>query len=143
MSHEDETRELTDADRHLLEFVRKLEGNSLEQLESAAKQLITLVTSLLGLFLGILAFKDAPTYLAYWDVKLLAGLALLAFLLTLFFALAAVLPREYRVADLNSMRLALITMLRRKRNALRAATLAFGISVTLIFLLALDILLRL
>ncbi len=142
MSREDETRELTDADRHLLDFIRSLEGKSLEQLESAAKQIITLVTSLLGLFLGILAFKDDPTYLAYWDVKLLAGLALLTFLAALFFALGVVLPREYHVSDLNSMRLALTAMLRRKRDALRAATLAFGLAVTLVFLLALDILLR-
>lgn len=138
----DGVRELTEADRHLLEFIRKLEDKSLESLESAAKQIITLVTSLLGLFLGILAFKDDPAYLAHWDVKLLGGAALLAFLVTLSFALAVVLPREHRVSDLNSMRIALTSMLGRKRDNLRAAMLLFGSAVLLTFLLALDILLR-
>lgn len=135
-------RELTEADRHLLDFIRKLEDKSLESLESAARQIITLVTGLLGLFLGILAFKDDPTYLAYWDVKALGVAALLAFLVTLLFALAVLLPREYRVSDLNSMREALTVMLRRKRDHLRRATFLFAAALFLTFLLALDILLR-
>ena len=137
-----QVREMTDADRRLIAFVQKLEDGSVDTLEAAARQIITLVTSLMALFLGILAFKDSPDFLVFSDVKLIGAAALGGLIAALFFALDAVLPREHNPQDLAAMREMLVDLLRYKRNALRRAMLAFGAAALLLLALMLDILFR-
>jgi hypothetical protein len=134
-------REMTDADRQVIAYMRELESKSLDTLEAAGRQIITLVTSLLGLFLGILAFKDNPAYLAYTDVKLLGALAGGGMLVALLFSLGVVIPRQYNPQDLGEIRRALQTMIQVKKQALYGASLAFGLSIVLLVALLLDLLL--
>lgn len=139
----DKVRSLTDADRRLIETMREMQAGSLETLEAAARQIITLVTSLLGLFFGILAFKDKPDFLALTEIKVLSMLAMGAYFVALFFALAVVIPRKYHPEDLGEMRATLETMLGYKRNTLRWAVAAFGTAVLLMLVIAFDLLIRL
>jgi hypothetical protein len=134
-------REITEADKRVIEYMQKLEAGSLDTLEAAARQIITLVTSLIGLFLGILAFKDDPAYLDHFEIKLLGALALGAFFIALLFALNVIMPREYKPQDLTTMRDALAAMLRRKRDSLRWANISFGAAILMVLLLTLFILL--
>ncbi len=134
---------LTPEDEALQSLFRNLEKNSLETLEAAARQIITLVTTLLGLFFGVLALKDDPAYLSALPVKALAALALGAFLAALFLALDVVLPRlqNYNRRDLTEMRRLYAALLRRKSGSLRRAQRAFGLGALLLFGLILTILL--
>ncbi|MBC7226887.1 MAG: hypothetical protein H5T61_06600 [Thermoflexales bacterium] len=93
---------LTPADERLIAYFQDLEQKSLDTLEGAARQLITLVTTLLGLFFGVLAFKDHPTYLALPAVRILGGLAAGFYVLTLFLALDVVMPRRLEVPLVHS-----------------------------------------
>ena len=140
--HLHDVREMDDADLRLIQFTRKLEEDSLDTLEAAARQIITLTTSLLGLFLGILAFKDTPDFLQLAEIKLLGIGALGLFLAALFFALNVVLPREFNPQDLDAMRAMIVDLLRYKRAALKRAISAFWIAALLLMLLILDVLIR-
>lgn len=135
--------ELSDSDKRLLALFDKLEAGSLDTLEAAARQIITLVTGLLGLFFGVLAFKDAPDYLAFGEVKALAALALGGLLTALFFALDVVTPRGYHPQDLTDMRSMLQEMLERKRKSLSWAIWVFGGAALMLLAVTLDILFRL
>ncbi|MGB9872892.1 MAG: hypothetical protein ACPLYD_14700, partial [Anaerolineae bacterium] len=109
--------------------------------EGAARQLITLVTTLLGLFFGVLAFKDNPAYLALPAVRVLGGLSAGLYVLALFLALDVVMPRRLEVplADLTRMRQLLRGLFDRKSRSLLWAQVAFALGtltlLTLILLL--------
>ncbi len=136
-----ESAPLSPADEHLAAYFQDLEQKSLDTLESAARQLITLVTTLLGLFFGVLAFKDNPHYLAFPAVRILGGLAAGFYVLALFLALDVVMPRRLEVpaANLTAMRRLLRALFERKRRSLRWAQVAFALGT--LALLALIILL--
>lgn len=130
------------SDERLEKLFDELESNSLETLESAARQIITLSTALLGAFFGLLAFKDAPSYLAFVEIKVIGAMALTAFLLSLFLALRAVSPRHYEFpqASLTAKRKALNEMLKLKRISVIWASWIFGIGAFLMLVVALYIL---
>ena len=133
---------LTEEDERLEKLFADMEQGSLKTLEDAARQLITLSTTLLGAFFGLLALKDAPAYLGFFEVKAMGALALSAFLLALTFALQAVSPKRYDYprASLNRKREILEEMLSTKHEAVNKAAWAFGIGAGLMLLAALDIL---
>lgn len=133
---------LSAEDERLEKLFDELEGDSIESLEDAARQIITLSTALLGAFFGLLAFKDAPAYLRFTEVKVIGALALVSFLASLFFALTAVSPKRYVFprANLTAKRAALENMLTRKHEAVRLASWVFGFGATMMLLAALDIL---
>jgi hypothetical protein len=137
-----ESGHLTTDDERLEKLFDEMESNSLETLENAARQIITLSTALLGAFFGLLAFKDAPTYLTFVEVKIIGAITLTAFLLSLFLALRAVSPRRYEFtqASLTAKRKVLNEMLKSKRDSVVLASLIFGIGAFLMLLAALDIL---
>ncbi len=120
---------LSPADEQLVEYFRDLERKSLDTLEGAARQLITLVTTLLGLFFGVLAFKDNPRYLACPAVRILGGLAAGFYVLTLFLALDVVMPRRMEVplANLTRMQRLLHRLFDRKSRSLQWAQVAFAL----------------
>ena len=55
-----ESMPLSPEDERLDKLFDEMETGSLKTLEDAARQIITLSTTLLGAFFGLLAFKDAP-----------------------------------------------------------------------------------
>ncbi len=136
-----ESAPLSPADERLVGYFRDLEQKSLETLEGAARQLITLVTTLLGLFFGVLAFKDNPAYLALPAVRALGGLSAGLYVLALFLALDVVMPRRLEVplADLTRMRRLLRGLFDRKSRSLLWAQVAFALGT--LALLALILLL--
>ena len=138
-----ESSPLTAEDARLEKLFDEMESGSLETLENAARQIITLSTTLLGAFFGLLAFKDVPSYLKYMDVKALGVLASGSFFVALLFALLAISPKQYNFprASLTKKREILDEMLRHKHNAVNWASWIFGIGAFLMLAAALDILL--
>ncbi len=135
---------LSPEDERLDKLFDEMETGSLKTLEDAARQIITLSTTLLGAFFGLLAFKDAPAYLKFVDVKVLGMLAAGTFFIALLFALIAISPKRYDFprASLTEKRRILDEMLMRKHNAVNWASWIFGFGALLMLAAALDILFR-
>lgn len=136
------SEKLTPADERLEALFDEMEKSSLDTLESAARQIITLCTTLLAAFWGILAFKDTPEYITCPDVKSLTAAALVSFFVALAFALRVVLPRHhlFHRADLTEKRAILHDMLKQKRTAQQRAARFFGIAAFMMLITALDVL---
>lgn len=120
---------LSEADEELYRFFRELEKESLKTLEEAARQIIGLVTTLLGLFFGVLAFSDNPAFLADGLIKALGTLSLAWLVAALFLALNVVMPRRLKApeADLTQMRDLLKGLFERKSRFLSLAQTAFAL----------------
>ena len=133
---------LSPEDERLDKLFDEMEQGSLNTLEDAARLIITLSTTLLGAFFGLLAFKDAPSYLKFVDVKVLGMLASGAFFVSLLFALLAVSPRRYNYAraNLTEKRKVLDEMLHHKHSSVNWAAWLFGLGTLLMLAAALDIL---
>lgn len=119
---------LDEADEDVKVFFETLERESLKTLEDAARQMIGLVTTLLGIFFGVLAFKDNPTFLDSPLVKILGVFSLWGLIAALFLSLDVVMPRLVNVpeANLTEMRGILRALFRRKSRSLAWAQWAFG-----------------
>ncbi len=138
-----ESSPLSPEDERLDKLFDEMEQGSLKTLEDAARQIITLSTALLGAFFGLLAFKDAPAYLGFCEIKVIGTGALLAFFVALFFALIAISPKRYDFprASLTAKRDILNEMLARKHRFVGLASWTFGAGALLMLAAALDILL--
>ncbi|MGQ9468085.1 MAG: hypothetical protein ACUVXE_10885 [Anaerolineae bacterium] len=125
-----EASPLSEADQGLLTYFKDLEKTSLETIDKAARQVITLVTTLLGLFFGVLAFGDAPAYLTHPGIRALGALTTVLYVAALFLALDVVTPRrvDLPTADLTAMRALLHRLLDRKSRSLLAAQVAFALA---------------
>lgn len=135
------TRELTDADKKLLELFDELHKSSLNFLDDAGKQLVTLITVLYGLFFGVFSFTDAPKYLVNSpEVKWLVVLTILVYFVALVLATLVFLPHKYQYStrSLTQMRTTLEEMLETKSFYLRWAYIVFAVG-TFLFALALMI----
>ena len=119
---------LDEADKELHEFFQNVQKDSLKTLEEAARQMIGLSTTLLGLYFGVLAFQDVPGFWGETGIKLLGAFSAGAFLAGLFFALDVIMPREIAIptADLTRMRALLEKLYKRKSRSLQWAQYAFG-----------------
>jgi len=139
-----ESTPLSPEDERLDKLFDEMEQGSLKTLEDAARQIITLSTTLLGAFFGLLAFKDAPSYLGYMEVKIISTLALISFMTALYFALRAVSPKRYIFshANLTAKRKILEEMLAHKHGMVNRASWIFGFGAFLMLVAALDILFR-
>lgn len=139
-----EAEPLSKADEDLIAYFKDLEQKSLDSIESAARQIINLVTTLLGLFFGVLAFKDDPTYLALNTVKFCGMFSTGLYIAALFFALDVVMPRRIDIpsADLTAMRELLLGLFDRKNRALLWAQIAFGIGTLFLLFLIFLLLMR-
>mgnify|MGYP001274496853 CR=1 FL=1 len=119
--------------RKLSAFFDTLEQESLTRLEEAARQVITLATTLLTLAVGLLALGgDAvPPHLAAPLVLAAGAATIVALFLALVAALDVVVPARYgyRQGSLADRRQALDAMLAHKSRALRAAVVFFGIAM--------------
>ena len=136
-----EVRPPTPDEEALVSLFAELEKTSLDRLDAGAQQVITLVTGLLGLFLGVLALGDAPPYLAHPDVRALGLMATGGFFVALLFALSALRPRPYTFSrhSLTQMRARLAEMREVKSRALRRAHWAFGFGILALVLLLVDL----
>ena len=132
---------LSDEDIRLEKLFDEMETTSLATVENAARQIITLSIALLGAFFGLLAFKDALTYLGFIEIKIIGSLALTSFMLSLLLALRAVAPRRYKFprSSLTAKRRILNEMLESKQGSTIWASWLFGIGAFLMLLAALDI----
>lgn len=139
-----ESAPLSPEDERLDKLFDEMETGSLKTLEDAARQIITLSTTLLGAFFGLLAFKDAPTYLGFLEVKIIGTLALISFMAALSFALQVISPKRYTFshANLTEKRKILEDMLAYKHGMVKWASFIFGVGAFLMLVAALDILLR-
>jgi hypothetical protein len=135
---------LNKADEDLLEYFKNLERNSLDAIEGAARQIISLVTTLLGLFFGVLAFKDNPSYLAADAIKILGVLSSGLYVIALFFALDVVMPRRFDIpaADLITMQKLLLNLFDHKNRSLLWAQITFGIGTLLLLAIIIILLFR-
>ncbi len=135
---------LSPEDERLDKLFDEMETGSLKTLEDAARQIITLSTTLLGAFFGLMAFKDAPTYLGFFEIKVIGTLALTCFMAALYFALQAVSPKRYTFshANLTAKRKILEEMLAHKHKMVNRASWIFGFGAFLMLVAALDILFR-
>lgn len=135
---------LSPEDERLDKLFDEMEQGSLKTLEDAARQIITLSTTLLGAFFGLLAFKDAPDYLGFCEVKVIGTLALISFMAALSFALRVVSPKRYTFshANLTAKRKILEDMLAHKHGMVNRASWIFGFGAFLMLVAALDILFR-
>jgi len=133
----------TPEEEALVAHFAEMEKRSLEVLEAGARQIITLVTGLLGLFLGVLSLKAPPAYLAYGEVRGLGLAIVVAYGTALGCALATVLPRPYpfRRHSLTQMQAQWEAMQRTKARWLHRASWAFGAGSLLLILLLADLLL--
>lgn len=140
-----ESVSLSPEDERLDKLFDEMETGSLKTLEDAARQIITLSTTLLGAFFGLLAFKDAPSYLGFFEVKVIGTLALISFMAALYYALQAVSPKRYTFshANLTAKRKILEEMLAHKHKTVNRASWIFGFGAFLMLAAALDILFRL
>lgn len=136
---------LTAEDRQLIEFFAGVRRSSLEALEAGARQLIGLVTTLLGLFFGVLAFKDEPAYLASPMIKMIGTFSAMGYIAALFTALAVVLPRELNVPryDLTAMRELLGDLYKHKSRFLSLSQACFAFGTLALLALILSLLYRL
>lgn len=139
-----ESAPLSPEDERLDKLFDEMETGSLKTLEDAARQIITLSTTLLGAFFGLMAFKDAPTYLRFFEIKVIGTLALTCFMAALYFALQAVSPKRYTFshANLTAKRKILEEMLAHKHEMVNGASWIFGSGAFLMLVAALDILFR-
>jgi hypothetical protein len=128
---------LSPEEEELGAYFSTLKRESLKSLEDGARQLIGLVTTLTGVFFGVLALRGAaPAGLTLAWVKLFGALALLSYFAALAFALKVVLPRRLDAPnhDLRAMRALLDDLFEYKSQALRLAQQAFSLAT--FFLLA-------
>lgn len=120
----------SDREAALRKFFAEQEVKSIDNLEAAARQIIQLVTALLGLLFGVLALSDGDavaalkTPLVFWPGLLALGLTLIG----LVCALAVIwpglsTPRAHVPADEER---AFAALLARKRDWLYRAVVAFG-----------------
>ena len=128
------SRRPTDEENDIADWFEKQEAESIDHLETAARQIITLVTTFYGLIFGVLALSS-DTFAASLRLPWVTGLgiaAVLLLLLALAAALRVVMPRRYSYgeASLDRMQAAYQNILNHKFRWLRRATLLFGLGLT-------------
>jgi len=135
---------LSPEDEGLNNLFDEMERTSLKTLEDAARQIITLSTTLLGAFFGLLAFKDAPSYLSYIEIKIIGTLALISFMAALIFSLRTISPQQYTYsqANLSAKRKILEELFKHKHGMVTRASRVFGSGVFLMLVVALIVLFR-
>jgi hypothetical protein len=104
-----------------------------DNLEAAARQIITLCSTLLGLLLGLLALTDSPlpAHIRWSGVQWLGGLGAAALALALAAALTVILPRPLTAAhnDPDELQAAFASLLARKSRGVWWAALFFGVGM--------------
>lgn len=114
---------------------------SVDNLEAAARQIITLSTALLGTLLGLMAITEEtlPKHMQWSGIQWLSALGVVGLFIALTFALYVVLPRPHAVAlnDPESLQATFSVLLTRKQLGLRLALIIFAGAVFCLMLVIL------
>jgi uncharacterized membrane protein YcjF (UPF0283 family) len=120
---------------------------SIDNLETAARQIITLCTTLLGLLLGLMALAapNLPAHMGWSGVQWLSGLGVVALLVALLCGLSVVVPWRTAVnlQAPGELQATWEQLLARKSQGLRLAILFFAgavVCLTAVILIALYLL---
>jgi uncharacterized integral membrane protein len=131
-----EVHEETPREKALDEWYEKQALASPDRLEAAARTITGLVTALLSVLFGVLAVTEDPLPSFFWIpvVRPLGVTAVAALLVALVCALAVVLPRRIAVsrARPDEQAQAFEDLLAHKSRWLTAATIAFGLGLTVL-----------
>jgi hypothetical protein len=128
-----EIRPETAAEHALDEWFARQTLASLDNVESAARTILGLVTALIGALFGVLtvASKDLPAYLYNPLTRVLGVVSVVALLLTVVGALGVLLPLHSQVSSHrpDEQKRAFQAILGRKSRWLTATVVTFGIGV--------------
>lgn len=140
------TRAETPQEKAMYEWFAEQRFKSADNLEAAARQIITLCTSLLGLLLGLLALAGStvPAYMQWSGVRWLGGIGVVLLLLALLAGLGVVVPwrMSLNLQDGQALNEAWQKLLARKSQKLWVALIAFAsgmVCLTLLIILALTL----
>lgn len=107
--------------------------HSIDNLETAARQIITLCTALLGALLGLMALTETPLpqHMQWSGVQWISGAGVVCLFAALACALYVVIPRRHPVNlnDPQNLQNTFETLLRRKQRWLWAAIITFGVAM--------------
>ena len=138
------TRAETPQEKAMYEWFAEQRFKSVDNLETAARQIITLCTSLLGLLLALMALASStvPAYMQWSGVRWLGGIGVVLLLFALLAGLGVVMPWQMALNLQNPQELneAWQKLLARKSQKLWAALIAFAsamICLTLLIFLVL------
>ena len=128
-----ETRPPTPEEERLADWFAEQQLKSPEHLEAAARQMVGLVTGLIGLLLGVVAIakQPLPSYLAWPLVRWLAVAGIVLLLLALVAGLVVLWPRRWTVSShrIADQRRAFEAILQRKARALSVGMVLFCLGV--------------
>lgn len=123
----------TPEEAQLREWFAKQQLDNLTTLETAARQVIQLVTALFGTTFGVLSLSSASfnNMLADPTIKILGGLTLFAWAVALVCALGVTTPFPYSVSEglPDSYAAAVNQMQQRKKWAFYSSIVAFGVGI--------------
>jgi len=129
-------REETPQEAALYDWFSKQATASPDRLEEAGRQIIGLVTALLGVLFGVVALtgETLPAYLQLLVVRALSIGAVGLWLVALLAALWVVLPWRWAVNPARPAAQAQVfaTLLRHKSNALTVSVATFGVGVLML-----------
>ena len=128
-----ETRPPSPEEERLADWFAEQQLKSPDHLEAAARQMVGLVTGLIGLLLGVVAIaeKPLPSYLAWPLLRWLTVVGIVLLLLALVAGLAVLWPRRWAVSSrsLTDQRQTFEAILQRKARALSAGMVLFCLGV--------------
>jgi hypothetical protein len=123
----------TEAEKGMGEWFAKQAIASLDNLESAARTILGLVTALIGALFGVLtvASEDLPAYLYNPATRWLGVVSVVALLLSIIGALGVLVPLRTQVSSHrpDEQEQAFKDILNRKSRWLRATVITFGVGV--------------
>ena len=126
----------TSQQKAIREWLEKQITESPNALQAAARTIVGLVTTLIGLLLGVLAVSDDPLPAYFWlpGVRPLGVAAVMVLLAALCAALIVILPRRWSVALYQPDEQAALfhSLLARKSRWLTGAAIAFGVGIVLL-----------
>lgn len=124
---------LSPEEEQLAEWITEQHLKSPDHLEAMARHIISLVTGLIGLLLGILSLnkEPLPAYMHMSGIRPLAVLSLVLLLLALLCSLFVIRPRRWDVSShrLDAQRAFLETLVQYKSRWLNAALICFFLGV--------------
>lgn len=111
---------------------------SVDNLEMAARQIITLCTALLGTLLGLMALTEEtlPKHMQWSGIQWISGVGVVCLFIALACALYVVIPQRNPVAlnDPESLQTAFTTLLARKHFWLWLAIIIFAVAMACLML---------
>lgn len=139
------TQPESEKEKRQREWLADQELKSVDNLEAAARQLISLVTALFGILFGVLTVSSnpLPVYFTYPTLRVLGVVSIILLLLTLVGALVVILPIPQRSYAQQPDRQAQLVknLLLRKMWGLYSAVILFGVALVVLGIILISALL--